>query len=275
MIGSNQTGAETRGLHLHSMLAVTAGGLPLGVVGARFDAPPAKDGRSARREQDRPLDRGIPELCGAGPRPPEGPGGLRDGPGGGTRSRSTRRSKRTRTPRSWCAARRTGRWPLSMRPAPPARRNPCWRLCGGPGARRDDRLHRPADPAAEAEQAPGESRAPGAQRHAHGARPDGGTRAHEPQASGQAADPAAGGDGRGRARARRCGSDPRLLFTTLPADTLEDCGTVVSHYAQRWRIEDWHRILKSAAGSRSSRTARPSASPGPPPSIWSSHGAFT
>ena len=43
VIGANQTGAVSRGLHLHSTLAVTPSGLPLGVVGARFDAPPAKD----------------------------------------------------------------------------------------------------------------------------------------------------------------------------------------------------------------------------------------
>ncbi len=36
-----------------------------------------------------------------------------------------------------------------------------------------------------------------------------------------------------------------LLLTTLAADTLEACTTVVGYYARRWRIEDWHRILKS------------------------------
>ena len=36
-----------------------------------------------------------------------------------------------------------------------------------------------------------------------------------------------------------------LLLTTLPTDTLEACKTVVEYYARRWRIEEWHRILKS------------------------------
>ena len=36
-----------------------------------------------------------------------------------------------------------------------------------------------------------------------------------------------------------------LLFTTLPAKTLEDYRTVVEYCARHWRIEDWHRILKS------------------------------
>ena len=43
VIGSNQTGAQSRGLHLHSTLAVTPDGLPLGVLRSQFDAPEAKD----------------------------------------------------------------------------------------------------------------------------------------------------------------------------------------------------------------------------------------
>jgi hypothetical protein len=39
VIGTNQTGAKSRGLHLHSLLAVTTTGLPLGVLHGQFDAP--------------------------------------------------------------------------------------------------------------------------------------------------------------------------------------------------------------------------------------------
>ena len=39
MIGSNQTGALARGLHLHTTLAVNPDGVPLGVLRAGFDAP--------------------------------------------------------------------------------------------------------------------------------------------------------------------------------------------------------------------------------------------
>ncbi|AGA31890.1 Mobile element protein [Thioalkalivibrio nitratireducens DSM 14787] len=39
VIGRNQTGAESLGLHLHSTLAVNADGLPLGVLQAQFEAP--------------------------------------------------------------------------------------------------------------------------------------------------------------------------------------------------------------------------------------------
>jgi hypothetical protein len=42
VIGTNQTGAASRGLHLHSTLAVTAEGLPLGVLRAQCTAPAAK-----------------------------------------------------------------------------------------------------------------------------------------------------------------------------------------------------------------------------------------
>ena len=39
VIGSNQTGAKSRGLHLHSTLTVNEEGLPLGVLSARCSAP--------------------------------------------------------------------------------------------------------------------------------------------------------------------------------------------------------------------------------------------
>ncbi len=50
VIGTNQTGAVSRGLHLHSTLAVTSSGLPLGVVGGRFDAPRGTDEPKAPEE---------------------------------------------------------------------------------------------------------------------------------------------------------------------------------------------------------------------------------
>ena len=43
VIGSNQTGALARGLHLHTTLAVSTEGLPLGVLRAGFDAPSPPD----------------------------------------------------------------------------------------------------------------------------------------------------------------------------------------------------------------------------------------
>ena len=48
VIGRNQTGAKTLGLHLHATLAVNANGLPLGVVRCGFDA--ATEGAKAARK---------------------------------------------------------------------------------------------------------------------------------------------------------------------------------------------------------------------------------
>ena len=55
VIGANQTGAAARGLDLHTTLAVDADGVPLGVLRAGFDAPPAPDpdekGRKPREKR--------------------------------------------------------------------------------------------------------------------------------------------------------------------------------------------------------------------------------
>ena len=49
--GTNQTGAQSLGLHLHSMLAVNAEGLPLGVLRTRFDAPEPRGQGAASAEE--------------------------------------------------------------------------------------------------------------------------------------------------------------------------------------------------------------------------------
>jgi hypothetical protein len=51
VLGTNQTGAQSRGLHLHSTLAVNAEGLPLGVLRTRFDAPEPKGQAAASAEE--------------------------------------------------------------------------------------------------------------------------------------------------------------------------------------------------------------------------------
>ena len=43
VIGTNQTGAKSRGLHLHSTFAVNPDGIPLGVLQAQFSAPQPTD----------------------------------------------------------------------------------------------------------------------------------------------------------------------------------------------------------------------------------------
>ena len=53
-IGTNQTGASSAGLHLHSTLVVTTDGLPLGLLQAQLHAP------SARAEDDKRASADIP-----------------------------------------------------------------------------------------------------------------------------------------------------------------------------------------------------------------------
>lgn len=55
VIGSNQTGAKSMGLHLHSTLAVSPDGLPLGVLNARCMAPVSKAEEDIRRSCDIPI----------------------------------------------------------------------------------------------------------------------------------------------------------------------------------------------------------------------------
>jgi hypothetical protein len=55
-IGTNQTGARSAGLHLHSTLAVTPEGLPLGILNAQCEAPPAKPERDDRLSSAIPIE---------------------------------------------------------------------------------------------------------------------------------------------------------------------------------------------------------------------------
>ena len=55
-IGTNQTGAASQGLHLHSMLAVTPEGLPLGVLDARFQAPLPRSKEDTRQARAIPIE---------------------------------------------------------------------------------------------------------------------------------------------------------------------------------------------------------------------------
>jgi hypothetical protein len=54
-IGTNQTGAKSRGLHLHSTLAVAPNGLPLGVLRAQCDAIEVK-AKQQRPESEIPIE---------------------------------------------------------------------------------------------------------------------------------------------------------------------------------------------------------------------------
>jgi hypothetical protein len=56
IIGSNQTGAKARGLHLHSTLAFTTEGLPLGVLRGQCWAPQPKDPDDTRSSRNIPIE---------------------------------------------------------------------------------------------------------------------------------------------------------------------------------------------------------------------------
>lgn len=56
VIGSNQTGAKSRGLHLHSTLAVATNGLPLGILKAQCMAPGLKSKTDNRPHCDIPIE---------------------------------------------------------------------------------------------------------------------------------------------------------------------------------------------------------------------------
>jgi len=56
IIGGNQTGAKARGLHLHSTLAFSTDGLPLGVLRGQCWAPPPKDPDDTRASRNIPIE---------------------------------------------------------------------------------------------------------------------------------------------------------------------------------------------------------------------------
>lgn len=56
VIGSNQTGAKSMGLHLHSTLAVTTDGLPLGVLKAQCTAPGLKPKTDDKKKSAIPIE---------------------------------------------------------------------------------------------------------------------------------------------------------------------------------------------------------------------------
>ncbi len=56
VLGTNQTGARSMGLHLHSSVALSADGLPLGVLDAQCQAPQPRDADDQRPSQAIPIE---------------------------------------------------------------------------------------------------------------------------------------------------------------------------------------------------------------------------
>ena len=65
VIGQNQTSARTPGLHLHATLAVTGSGLPLGVLRCGFDAPPGGSGKPGHQPKSRRWLQGFDDTLAA------------------------------------------------------------------------------------------------------------------------------------------------------------------------------------------------------------------
>ena len=61
VIGTNQTSAQSRGLHLHSTLAVTTDGLPLGLLGAQCVASEGKQEEPEEKEKATSSKKNIEE----------------------------------------------------------------------------------------------------------------------------------------------------------------------------------------------------------------------
>ena len=81
VIGRNQTPTQTRGMHVHTTLATTSAGLPLGVLRCSYRDT---DGGPLRPKAQRWLDAYL-DICaaGGGQDSPHNSGDQRHGPGGG------------------------------------------------------------------------------------------------------------------------------------------------------------------------------------------------
>ncbi len=62
IIGKNQTGTMTQGLHLHATLAVSDSGLPLGVMSAKFESPPMPVSKTAPEDPESPAREKKPKT---------------------------------------------------------------------------------------------------------------------------------------------------------------------------------------------------------------------
>ncbi len=236
--GGNQTGARSLGLHLHSTLAVTPSGLPLGVVNARFDAPVPKADRDAA-SPSRKSERWIEALRDCAELARElGPGrvvSVMDREADDFRVFETQRAQPELDVLVRANVRRRvagGRSLLDALRAAPARARAVVavdRLSERPKrSRRPERPGRSRRAATLTLRADTVELAPAAREHRD-----------RPPMRLQAV----------LAEEERAPKDAApirwLLLATLAADTPQDCRQVVEHHARRWRIEDWHRILKS------------------------------
>ena len=244
VIGANQTGAQSLGLHLHSTLAVTPAGLPLSVLSARQAAR-----TSARARVGSTGFRDCVEVARE-----LGPGRVvcPDGPRGFRRLAPCWREKRAR-PEADLLVRVKGRRRVageehSLLDALRRRARAC------PCVVALDRMT--ARPTSSGRQAPRsrprKSASCGAARRAPSSvAPTGREHRVLPAKS-----EFEGVLSIGEQRTPDLVAPMRwLLLTVVGADTPEACRRIVEYYARRWRIEDWHRIAQvRLQGRRNSPT---------------------
>ena len=243
VIGTNQTGAQTLGLHLHSTLAVTPSGLPLGVLNARFVAPEPKaaergDGHN-KAPEERKSARWIEGLRDCAELARElGPGRLvcvMDREADDFRLFEEQRARPEADLLVRVKGRRRvagGRSLLDTLRAAPVRARAVVaidRLSARPKSSK-----RPARPGRA-------RRSATLALHAHSVELAPTGREHRAMAPMRLQGVLV------EEERTPAGAAPIrwLLLTTLPVDTPEECRRIVEYYSRRWRIEDWHRILKS------------------------------
>ena len=252
-LGSNQTGAVARGLHLHTTLAVNPEGVPLGVLRAGFDAPQPADqeapgepqSSAPKTREERKSYRWIEGLC-----------------------TTVRRRPRNCRIRACCA-------PWTVKPtsltcswsgASTRRRSNCWSVprstgCSPRSARRagDQVTHRLFD---EVRSGPARGTCR-VEVKRQSARPKASKQARKKMRAARIADmtlryqpvalPCLGAAPVQmwvvHAREQRPPAEVEplewFLLSTLPAANAADAQQILHWYTLRWRIEDYFRVLKS------------------------------
>ena len=239
LIGRNRSGEGSLGLHLHSTLAVSASGVPLGVMGLEFDAPAARDEscKSDSNHKTQRWIRGLQDSAQAAQRVPDVSCiAVMDREGD---AHEIFHHCRQLEPLDWIVRAKHDR------------------VLGAQGARLFDRIR----------QAPVQARVEievmrsSARRSARGPREKALREARlaacalrwqevtilaNPSSSRSTSVPLNLVHVQ-ETSVPRDGSDPLewFLLTSLPVEHAEAAEQLLEYYRLRWRIEDWHRILKS------------------------------
>ncbi len=234
LIGRNNRSKGTLGLHMHSTPAVNGDGIPLGVPPIQFEA---RDGRAGKHKpaELRKTQRWVRELRDTA----ELAGRLR-----GTRPVAVM-DREADVFELIAARRRLDGIDLPVR----ARHNRSL------GQDRPKLFDRPGAPGATrpAQLGPARHAAAGGERVAPGARPEVVLRRQTVPLPAPAEGPERGSEPirlnmvHVREDAAPDGAEPLewFLLTSLPMRSRADAERILTWYRLRWRIEDWHRVLKS------------------------------